>query len=298
MIPDFQSTMLPLLKSMHDEKTHEAKELQDLMLEHFSITGEERKITIPSGNQSLFYNRVAWALSYLKRAELIYSPERGRYRITDSGLNVLKNPPERITVKFLKTFPGYKSKENKETQAIADDEDDIDKTPDELIELGISQINNELSNSLITHIKNSSPYFFERIVIDLLLKMGYGGSGIDNGEVTSKSGDEGIDGIIKEDKLGLDKIYIQAKKWENTIGRPEIQKFVGALHGKRAKKGIFITTSNFSREAIEYANNLEVVIVLIDGIKLTTLMIENDLGVTVQKTHKIRRIDTDYFIEE
>lgn len=298
MIPDFQTTMLPLLSSMSDDKTLEAKELQELMLQHFNITDEERKITIPSGTQSLFYNRVAWALSYLKRADLIYSPERGKYRITDTGLTVIKNPPERITVKFLKTLPGYKVKERKESDVITEDEDEIDKTPDELIDLGISQINNELSNSLMTHIKNASPYYFERIVVDLLLKMGYGGSDIDNGEVTSKSGDEGIDGIIKEDKLGLDKIYVQAKKWENVIGRPEIQKFVGALHGKRAKKGIFITTSLFSREAIEYANNLDVVIVLIDGVKLTTLMIENDLGVTVQKTLKIRRIDTDYFIEE
>ncbi len=300
MIPDFQSTMLPILNSLKDNSIREVKELQEMMLSYFQISDDERKITIPSGTQSLFYNRVAWALAHLKRAELLSSPERGKYQITSNGLKVIQNPPEKITAKYLKSFPSYvhaKTQQN-ESIIIDDDEEEINKTPDELIDLGISQINNELSNLLITQIKNCSAYYFERIVVDLLIKMGYGGSDIDNGEVTSKSGDEGIDGIIKEDKLGLDKIYIQAKKWENTIGRPEIQKFVGALHGKRAKKGIFITTSNFTKEAIEYAIILDVSVVLIDGKQLTKLMIENDLGVTVKDTIKIRRLDTDYFIEE
>ena len=299
MIPDFQTTMLPILNSLKDKSICEAKQLQEMMLKHFDITDEERKITIPSGTQSLFYNRVAWALAHLKRAELIVSPERGKYQITSNGFKVIQNPPEKITSKFLKSFPGYfQSKtQQDDTSIIGDDDDEINKTPDELIDLGISQINSELSNLLMSQIKNCSPYYFERIVVDLLIKMGYGGSDIDNGEVTSKSGDEGIDGIIKEDKLGLDKIYIQAKKWENTIGRPEIQKFVGALHGKRAKKGIFITTSNFTKDAIEYAINLDVCVVLIDGKQLTKLMIDNDLGVTVKDTIKIRRLDTDYFIE-
>lgn len=301
MIPDFQSTMLPILNSLNDDKIRGAKEIQELMILHFKITDEEQKVTIPSGTQSLFYNRVAWAISYLKRAELIISPERGKYKISELGIKTLQNPPEKISIKFLKTLPNFylNKSSNKEVHVNDDDDiEEIDKTPDELIEIGVSQINNELSNLLIKQIKSCSPYFFERIVIDLLLKMGYGGSDIDNGEVTSKSGDEGIDGIIKEDKLGLDKIYIQAKKWESTIGRPEIQKFVGALHGKRAKKGIFITTSNFTKEAIEYAVNLDVVVVLIDGNKLTSLMIENDLGVTVKNVYKIRKIDTDYFLDE
>jgi restriction system protein len=299
MIPDFQSTMLPLLSTFNGDQIKEAKELRDLMINHFTITEEEQKVQTPSGKQLLFYNRIAWAISYLKMAELIITTERGKYKLSDLGKNILKNPPEKITIKFLNTLPNFSINRNpNKDKHISEDDEVIDKTPDELIEIGISQINNDLSNILISQIKKCSPYFFEQIVMDLLLKMGYGGSDINNGEVTSKSGDEGIDGIIKEDKLGLDKIYIQAKKWENTIGRPEIQKFVGALHGKRAKKGIFITTSNFSKEAIEYANNLEVVVVLIDGNKLTNLMIDNELGVTVKEIYKIRKIDSDYFIEE
>ncbi|OGL44099.1 MAG: restriction endonuclease [Candidatus Schekmanbacteria bacterium RBG_16_38_10] len=303
MIPDFQSTMLPLLKSLNDDKIRDSKELREFMANNFRITDAEQKIKTPNGKQFLFYNRVAWAISYLKMGELIIVPERGKYKISELGKNILKNTPDKITIKFLKTLPNFfiNRNPNKEKHIIEEDEDEeevIDKTPDELIELGISQINNELSNLLMAQIKSCSSYFFEQIVIDLLLKMGYGGSDIENGEVTSKSGDEGIDGIIKEDKLGLDKIYVQAKKWENTVGRPDIQKFVGALHGKRAKKGIFITTSNFTKEAIEYVNNLDVVIILIDGNKLTTLMIENDLGVTVKNIYKIRKIDTDYFIED
>jgi len=302
MIPDFQSTMLPLLQSLKDDNIRDSKELRENMINHFKITDEEQKIKTPNGKQFLFYNRVAWAISYLKMGELIITPERGKYKISDFGKKTLENPPDRISIKFLKTIPNFSNNRNpnREKNIVHEEDEDeiIDKTPDELIELGVSQINNELSNLLITQIKNCSSYYFEQVVIDLLLKMGYGGSDIDNGEVTSKSGDEGIDGIIKEDKLGLDKIYIQAKKWENTVGRPEIQKFVGALHGKRAKKGIFITTSNFTKEAIEYANNLDVVVVLIDGHKLTNLMIENDLGVAVKNTYKIRKIDSDYFIEE
>jgi len=301
MIPDFQSTMLPILKSLSDNEIRDSKELREFMIKYFNISDEEQKVKTPTGQQILIYNRIAWAISYLKMAELITSPERAKYQISELGKKILKDPPEKISIKFLKTLPNFSKNRNPNKDSHISEEDEdiiIEKTPDEIIALGFSQINNELSNILMSQIKNCSPYFFEKIVIDLLLKMGYGGSDIDNGEVTSKAGDEGIDGIIKEDKLGLDKIYIQAKKWENTIGRPEIQKFVGALHGKRAKKGIFITTSNYSKEALDYANNLDVVIVLIDGNKLTSLMIENDIGVTVKNTLKIRRIDMDYFIEE
>ena len=292
--------MLPLLKSLNDEKIKNSNDLREILIKHFKITEEEQKIKTPNGKQFLFYNRVAWSFTYLKMAELILSPERGKYKITNSGLEVLKKPQEKITIKFLKTIPNFikNRNPNKDKQIEEEDEEITEKTPDELIELGVSQINHELSNLLLTEIKGCSPYFFEELVIDLLLKMGYGGSNIENGEVTSKSGDEGIDGIIKEDKLGLDRIYVQAKKWENTVGRPDIQKFVGALQGKRAKKGIFITTSNFSKEAVDYTNNLDIVVVLIDGDKLTNLMIENEIGVSVNNIYKIKKIDTDYFIED
>ena len=299
MIPDFQSIMLPLLKSFKGNEIKSAKELRLDMVDYFIITEEEQKDKIPSGKQFVYYNRIAWAISYLKMAELIFSPKRGYYHITNEGVNVLKNPPEKITISFLKQFENFTKNRNPERDESIEQDDQItEKTPDELIEIGYKQIINELSLQLLNQIKNGSPYFFERLVLDLLLKMGYGGSEIDNGELTQKGSDEGIDGIIKEDRLGLDKIYIQAKKWENNVGRPEIQKFVGALQGKRAKKGIFITTSTFSKDAYEYAQNLDVAVILIDGKKLAEYMIENELGITLKQNYKIFNIDSDYFIED
>ena len=266
---------------------------------YFNITEEEQKEKIPSGKQFVHYNRIAWAISYLKMAELIFSSKRGSYQITDEGVNALKNPPEKITISFLKQFENFSKNRNPERDESIEKDDQItEKTPDELIEIGHKQIKNELSLQLLNQIKNGSSYFFEKLVLDLLLKMGYGGSEIDNGELTQKGSDEGIDGIIKEDRLGLDKIYIQAKKWENNVGRPEIQKFVGALQGKRAKKGIFITTSTFSKDAYGYAQSLDVAVILIDGKKLTEYMIENELGVTLKQNYKIFNIDSDYFIED
>ena len=299
MIPDFQSIMLPILNSFKEGEIKSSKELRFDMVDHFNITEEEQKEKIPSGKQFTYSNRIAWAISYLKMAELVFSPNRGSYRITEEGVNVLKNPPEKITISFLKQFENFSKNRNPERdESIEQDEQITEKTPDELIEIGHKQIKNELSLQLLNQIKDNSPYFFEKLVLDLLLKMGYGGSEIDNGELTQKGSDEGIDGIIKEDRLGLDKIYIQAKKWENNVGRPEIQKFVGALQGKRAKKGIFITTSTFSKEAYDYTKNLDVVVVLIDGKKLAEYMIENELGVTLKQNYKIFNIDTDYFIED
>jgi len=301
MIPDFQSIMLPLLKSLHDGSTKNAKAIRTDIISVFKVSEEEQQVKTPNGKQYLFYNRVAWSISYLKMADLIISPERGLYKISDLGEKVLINPPEKISVKYLKQFPKFYTNRNPirdKTDSLNDEEENVEKTPDELIESGVHQINNELANLLMNQIKACSAYYFEKIVVELLIKMGYGGSDIGNGEVTKKLGDEGIDGVIKEDKLGLDKIYIQAKKWENTVGRPDIQKFVGALHGQKSRKGIFITTSSFSKEAIEYVNNLDVVVVLIDGQRLTNLMIEYDLGVSIKDTYIIKKLDTDYFIEE
>ena len=299
MIPDFQSIMLPILKSFKEGEIKSSKELRLNMVNYFKITEEEQKEKIPSGKQFTYSNRIAWAISYLKMAELIFSPKRGSYRITEEGVNVLKNPPEKITISFLKQFENFSKNRNPERdESIEQDKQITEKTPDELIEIGYKQIKNELSLQLLNQIKDDSPYFFEKLVLDLLLKMGYGGSEMDNGELTQKGSDEGIDGIIKEDRLGLDKIYIQAKKWENNVGRPEIQKFVGALQGKRAKKGIFITTSTFSKDAYDYAQNLDVAVILIDGKKLAEYMIENELGVTLKQNYKIFNIDSDYFIED
>lgn len=299
MIPDFQTIMLPLLKTFQDGEEKTSKELRKKMVSYFNISIDEQKEKIPSGKQPLYYNRVAWALAYLKMADLISSPLRAVYKITEEGKKVLENPPEKITINFLKQFDSFSKNRNPEKDTELDDNNQIvEKTPDELIEIGYKQVKNELSLQILNQIKDCSPYFFEKLVLDLLIKMGYGGSEMANGEVTPKGSDEGIDGIIKEDKLGLDKIYIQAKKWENCVGRPEIQKFVGALQGKRAKKGIFITMSTFTKEALEYAENLDVAVILIDGKKLANYMIENELGVSLKQNYKIFNVDTDYFIEE
>ena len=304
MIPDFQSAMLPILSKMKDEKIYDSTMIRNIVVEHFGITEEEKQVKTPNGKQLLYYNRIAWSISYLRTGGLIESPERGKYKISELGKKVLNNPPEKITIRFLKElnlnknlFEREKKEKTEEEQIEYDDE----KTPDELIEEGHKRINQELSKILLQNIENASPYKFEEIVVELLIKMGYGDSDFNNGEVTSKSGDEGIDGIIKEDKLGLDKIYVQAKRWkkETKIGRPEIQKFVGALDGQRAKKGIFITTASFSQEALNYANNTSnATVILIDGQKLTDLMIEYEAGVTVKDTIKICKIDTDFFTEE
>lgn len=303
MIPDFQTAMLPLLQSIKDGKVYNSWEIRQKMISFFSISDVEQKEKTPNGKQLLYYNRIAWSISYLRTANLLFSPERGKYQITESGIRVLKNPPDKITIKFLRGFSNYTLEKTTSGQIeeFSNTSQSI-KTPDEMIEEGFEQINSELSKLLLSQLESVTPYRFEEIVLELLLKMGYGGFDLSNGKVTKASGDEGIDGIIKEDKLGLDKIYIQAKKWKhgsNKVGRPEIQKFVGALDGQRAKKGIFITTSNFSKEAIDYAaktNNVS--IVLIDGTDLAKLMIDYEIGITIKDVYKIGKIDTDYFVEE
>ncbi len=301
MIPDFQLAMLPLLMKMSDETIHNPDSLRNFAIEHFGITEDEQQIRTPNGKQILFFNRIAWSISYLRTGGLIFSPERGKYKITDLGKQILKNPPEKITIKYLKSINQNLSVQGLDEKSISKEQDQEIQTPDEMIEEGYRRIHLELSKNILNAIEEVSPYKFEEIVIDLLIKMGYGDSDFVNGEITQKSADEGVDGIIKEDKLGLDKIYVQAKRWkkEIKIGRPEIQKFVGALDGKRAKKGIFITTAFFTKEALEYAQNTSnATIVLIDGKKLADLMIEYEAGVTTKDTIKIAKIDSDYFIED
>ena len=304
MIPDFQTAMLPLLRTMKDEKIYDSEKLRKAIADHFKITSEERNIKTPNGKQLLYHNRIAWSISYLRTGGLIESPERGKYKITDLGKKILKEHPDKITKKFLEELSSNKDlfERNKKTSVETKKNDaEDDKTPDELIEEGCKRINQELSKNLLQNIEKASPYKFEEIVVNLLIKMGYGESNFKNGDVTSKSGDEGIDGIIKEDKLGLDKIYVQAKRWQkdSKIGRPEIQKFVGALDGQRAKKGIFITTASFSLEAVKYAENTSnATVILIDGKKLTELMIEYEAGVSVKDTIKICKLDTDFFVDE
>jgi restriction system protein len=301
-IPDFQSIMLPLLKSLGDNEEKLNDQLRENIITHFKISELEQNERIPSGKQSLYKNRIAWAIAYLKMANLIKATGRAKYQITEQGNQLLKNNPEKINIALLKKYPEFNKNRNPEKLDTIDEieikNETIDEqTPDELIEIGYKKIRSQLFGQILSTIMSSPPDFFEKLVLDLLLKMGYGGSDIDSSQLTGPGSDEGIDGIIKEDKLGLDKIYIQAKRWENNVGRPEIQKFVGALQGKRAKKGIFITTSNFTREAMEYASNVDNSIVLIDGIELAKHMIDHELGVTVKSVYKICSLDSDYFTD-
>jgi len=302
MIPDYQTIMLPLLEFAGDKKEHHIREAIDYLAEKFGLTTEERKMLLPSGQQPIFDNRVGWAKTYLAKAGLLHSPKRGYFKITEKGLEVLKNPPEKIDNTYLSRFPEFiefrkRQKPQKENELNLLKKYD-ESTPEDLIAIGYQKFRQELATEILDKIISYPPSFFEKLVIDLLVKMGYGGSREEAGKAIGKSGDEGIDGIIKEDKLGLDIIYIQAKRWTNPVGRPEIQKFVGALHGQKARKGIFITTSTFSQSAIDYVSKIDSKIILIDGEKLADLMIEYNVGVSTVASYEIKKIDLDYFTEE
>jgi restriction system protein len=301
--PDYQSIMLPLLKFAGDKQEHSNREAIDHIAQFFKLTEEDRKELLSSGQQYVIDNRTAWARTYLRAAGLLVTTKRSHFKITDLGFQVLQNNPPMINIKFLNQFPQFiefrtvrKEKDNnEEPEEITTN---LSQTPQELLEYGYQKITNDLAQEILSLVKSCSPRFFEKLVVELLLKMGYGGSLKDAGKAVGQSGDGGIDGIIKEDKLGLDVIYIQAKRWEGVVGRPEIHKFVGALVGQRAKKGVFITTSGFTKEAKEYAKTIEQKVILIDGEMLTLLMTENDIGVSKVISYDIKKIDSDYFVEE
>ncbi|MBN1638053.1 MAG: restriction endonuclease [Ignavibacteriales bacterium] len=300
-IPDFQTLMLPLLKFCGDGKEHSISETIEYLGKEFNLTDEDLSELLPSGAQYRFYNRVYWAKAHLKMAGLVENTKRSHYIITTQGLELLKTNPSEINIQLLKAYPGYiehfKPKDNTNK-----DETEIDNnnelTPEENLENYYQKIRKSIAQELLSKIKKMIPSAFEKLVVDLLVKMGYGGSVADAGKSVGKSGDEGIDGIIKEDKLGLDVIYIQAKRWEGVVGRPELQKFVGALAGQGAKKGIFITTSYFSKDATEYNPKNEIKIVLIDGEQLAEYMLDFDLAVSNVSNYQIKKIDLDYFGEE
>ena len=295
-IPDFQTVMRPLLQHLSDGQPHDNTDTLSALADVFELTHEELKELLPSGKQSVFTNRVAWAKSHLKQAGLIESAARGVWQITPRGRDALKQDGV-MNMRFLNQFEEYQYFRVRTTSKTDNTEDDAvaGKTPQELIALGYRQIREQLADDLLKRIKLSPPDFFERLVVEVLLAMGYGGSREDAGQAVGKGGDGGIDGIIKEDRLGLDTIYIQAKRWEGVVARPEIQKFAGALQGRRARKGIFITTSGFTREAEDYAASIDTKIVLIDGPRLAELMIDSDVGVTKESSYDIKKIDSDYF---
>jgi restriction system protein len=300
-IPDFQSIMLPVLESLADEQVHERREIIDSAANKFEITEEEMEKKYENGRHRVFGSRVSWSLQYLKQAGLIQSPDRAKYQITERGISVLKEKPQRITAKYLKKFPefaGYHQGKGKVKAEQGQDSDTEQITPQEYIDIGYAKIMKQLAEEILANVLRCSSYFFESLVIDLLLAMGYGGSRQEAGQVTQRGADGGIDGIIKEDRLGLDVIYVQAKRWEAPVGRPEIQKFAGALMGQKAKKGVFITTSTFTQEAVSFSDSIENKIVLIDGKRLAQLMIEHSIGVSIDQSYDIKKIDSDYFLEE
>lgn len=300
-IPDFQSFMLPLLKFTADQKEHTRKDAAPVLAKEFNLTPEEQAQMLPSGKQEVFLNRLHWARTHLVKAGLLEATRHGWFRITERGLGVLESPPPKVTVKFLRQFPEFAEFRDSSTDHGDDEKDDktAELTPEETIETAFHQRRDALADELLTLVKQASPGFFERLVVELLVAMGYGGTIDDAGKAVGKSGDEGVDGIIKEDRLGLDVIYLQAKRWtDKPVGRPDIQQFAGALQGKRARKGVYITTSTFSGEARAFAANLDSKIILIDGKDLASMMIDHNVGVALERTYEIKRVDTDFFTEE
>ena len=303
-VPDFQSIMLPLLEFCADNKEHTARELIDAMAKRFNLTDEEKKELLPGGTQGKFSNRVSWTKAHLKMAGLVEMPKRGVCKITEKGMQVLQSNPGKINLHFLSQLPEYAEyRKTHDKQAAGEEGKDEDSqldlmTPREILDSADKRMRDELVAELLKTIKTCSPSFFEKLVVDVIVKMGYGGPRQDAGYVTGKTGDGGIDGFINEDKLGLDVIYIQAKRWDSIVGRPEIQKFVGALAGKKAKKGLFISTSSYSTEAVAYAEQLDLKVVLIGGETLAQYMIDHNVGVSTIGVYYLKKIDFDYFEDE
>lgn len=293
-VPDFQTLMLPALALLGRRSPQTSGEVREALAAEFALTPEDRAQMLPSGKQATFSNRVAWALSYLKQAGLVSSPRRGVYEVADRGRGVLAAPPARIDIAYLAQFPDFQAfrqgGEAREGAAPA-----AALTPDEEIRAGYDRLRAALASQLLDRVRAVSPAGFEQLVVDVLVALGYGGSRKDAAQVVGRGGDEGIDGIINEDRLGLDTIYVQAKRWQATVGRPEIQRFAGALQGQRARKGVFITTSSFSADARAYAAGLQTTIVLVDGPALAQLMMDAGVGVSEAETIRVLRADEDYF---
>jgi restriction system protein len=296
-IPTFQEITLPLLTLASDGQVRSLATARKELAAHFRLTEAEETELLPSGRQGRFANRVAWAKVYLERAGVLASPGRGQFQITPRGREILANPPEILDIKYMERYPEFREFRSKPQESATTPVENAELgTPEEALEAAYQSIRAGLASELLERVKSSSPRFFELLVVELLLKMGYGRAG-GNGEAIGKSGDEGIDGVIAEDRLGLEMVYLQAKRWEGTVGRPEIQKFVGALHGQRAKKGVFITTGVFSSEAVNYVRTIDPRVALIDGTQLAQFMIDYNVGVALSQSYEVKKIDSDYFEE-
>jgi restriction system protein len=302
MIPDYQSLMLPVLKSASNEAVDTHSVIKSLA-DDFGLSEEEREELLPSGKQRTFDNRVHWAKTYLKQAGLLEYPKRGYFIATDEGQRVLSKPPEKIDSKFLKQYEAFQefqsrkgSDTNVENNSIVPVSDSA-ATPDEILRAAYKKINDSLSADLLSRVRTSSPQFFEQLIVDLLLAMGYGGTSEDAARALGKSGDNGVDGVIDQDPLGVDQIYVQAKRYaeSNNVGAGEIRDFFGALNLKKAQKGLFFTTSAFSPSAIQTAKDLGMRIVLIDGGQLTKLMIRYGIGCRDEEVLHLKKVDDEFF---
>lgn len=301
-VPSFQDFMLPILKLIADNCEHKSRDIVEKAAEVLNLSEEDKQEKLPSQTQATYYNRAMWARTYLKKARLLDYPARGIIKITQRGLDLLNANSKKITKDSLMQYDEFRDFQNtvntEQNNLLNEENIEEQKTPDELIAEAKAILVSHLEADLLTMLLENSPTFFEELVAKLLLKMGYGGSENDILQNRGKSGDEGIDGIIKQDVLGLDKIYIQAKRWSGNVSRPEVQKFVGAVHGQNASRGVFITTSSFTNEAKEYAKNINSNIILVDGKLLTKLMIEYNVGVQIKDIIQIKKIDEDFFTEE
>ena len=299
-IPDYQSLMLPLLKLTSDQQEHSIRQAVDALANRFGLTDADRRELLSSGRQRTFDNRVGWARTYLGKAELLESPRRGIFRITSSGMQVISAPPPSIDIAYLAQFPGFvefRSLRRTSNTTTEGPDGTSSETPEESLEIAYQRVREDLFAELLQMVKAGSPQFFEQLVVDLLVSMGYGGTRQDAGKAVGGSGDGGIDGVINEDLLGLDTVYIQAKRWDNPVGRPEVQRFAGALQGNRSRKGVLLTTSSFSKSAQEYISTIDSKIVLIDGPTLAQLMVDHNVGVSAVASYEIKKIDSNYFTE-
>jgi restriction system protein len=299
-IPDYQTLMLPLIRLVEDGNEKSFRQAVDTLSEEFSLSDDERNELLPSGTAHVFGNRVGWARTYLKQAGLLEATKRGFFRITAEGKKLLAKSPTRIDNSLLNQYESFKAFRSRGKDADSSlkqlpVEIAPTQTPEDAMAAAYLHVRNNLETELLDQIKAASPEFFERLVVDLIVSMGYGGSRLDAGKAIGRSGDGGIDGMINEDRLGLDIIYLQAKRWKDSVGRPEIQKFAGALQGQRAHKGIFITTSNFTRDAKEYVEVISTKIILIDGEMLASLMVDHNVAVVRTGLYELKKIDVDYF---
>lgn len=303
-VPGYQEFMLPLLKLAADGHEHTFADAMEKLAEQFGITEQDKAVILPSGTQTQFYNRVTWASTYLAKSLLLAKSGRGRFRIAPRGMEVLAKKPPRIDNRFLEQFPEYvafKNKKNAKSESLLpkaatpDHADEPITTPVERLDAAYAELREALADDLLQRVRSATPKGFERLVVRLLVSMGYGGGRLEHAEVTGKSGDEGIDGVIREDRLGLDMVYVQAKKWENTVGPGEIDKFVGSLMRKKANKGVFITSGTFSDGAERAAKEAAVRVRLVDGDELAELMIDFNVGVANAETYAIKKIDSDFF---